>query len=293
MPTDERPNTDEGNQGERLGEVVTSTVEQTKENNVEVANVNEQVVEQHNHALTPPSERHKLRSQRKLCEGRSESDGDEGDEDDMDVNVEGGDVVVVNEKGKLSPRVGVEFESHEDAYNFYKRYASQMGFRVRKYSRRRSQRNGEIIGHSFCCSLEGWRVVSSMDGETRKKYRPETRLGCKAKMSIRKGKRGEWILSQIVEEHNHDLPTPSRRLKGKSQRKIIDGQRKVLDKIVTSRRNERERVNKEVNVANHNEPADEIVAVNKKGEWSDEEKESSRDEIGLQSNDVNKERQNR
>ncbi|KAJ4953101.1 hypothetical protein NE237_029933 [Protea cynaroides] len=132
------------------------------------------------------------------------------------------DVMKSNESNDLCPSIGMEFESQDDAYAFYNRYAVEMGFSARKSSTRKSQRTGEIIGRCFCCSLQGYRNASSIKPEDRKKIRQETRTGCKAMMSIRRKKGGRWVVSQVVMEHNHALTSPNKRHKLRSHRKIIE-----------------------------------------------------------------------
>ncbi|XP_042490703.1 protein FAR1-RELATED SEQUENCE 5-like isoform X1 [Macadamia integrifolia] len=160
-------------------------------------------------------------------------DASEGNHDDVLADVENKngdavskareeDVMKSNENNDLCPCIGMEFESQDDAYAFYNRYAIEMGFSARKSSTRKSQRTSEIIGRCFCCSLQGYRNTSSIRPEDRKKIRQETRTGCKAMMSIRRKKGGRWVVSQVVKEHNHALTSPSKRHKLRSHRKIIE-----------------------------------------------------------------------
>ncbi|WRX34068.1 FAR1 DNA binding domain - like 10 [Theobroma cacao] len=53
--------------------------------------------------------------------------------------------------------LGLEFDDLEDVYEFYKEYASAMGFGVRKGSCRRNKDGIEVMKH-FACSKEGHKV---------------------------------------------------------------------------------------------------------------------------------------
>ena len=43
------------------------------------------------------------------------------------------------------PKIGQEFESLEDAYNFYNNYAKQAEFSVRSYCQQKSKTSNEIL----------------------------------------------------------------------------------------------------------------------------------------------------
>ncbi|XP_010245235.1 PREDICTED: protein FAR1-RELATED SEQUENCE 5-like isoform X2 [Nelumbo nucifera] len=162
------------------------------------------------------------------CFDGDKENHDHGEEDLRNLNgnsngkEQEGYAMKENENNELCPSIGMEFESQEEAYVFYNRYAIEMGFSARKSSTRKSQRTGEIIGRCFCCSLQGYRNASSVRVVERKRLRPESRTGCKAMMSIRRKKGGRWVVSQVVKEHNHALTSPSKRHKLRSRRKIIE-----------------------------------------------------------------------
>ncbi|PKA47433.1 Protein FAR1-like 5 [Apostasia shenzhenica] len=100
-----------------------------------------------------------------------------------------------------------EFETEDEAYEFYSMYAGRMGFTVRRASMTVTAEN-VITRRMFVCSKEGFRERKK--GAKRvKKPRPETRTGCPACMIIRITTSGKYHVSEFVTCHNHSLATPS------------------------------------------------------------------------------------
>ncbi|EEF29021.1 protein FAR1-RELATED SEQUENCE 5 [Ricinus communis] len=106
----------------------------------------------------------------------------------------------------VEPIVGKEFESAEDAREFYEMYGRQMGFTIRNNRIRRSLKDNSIIGREFVCSKEGFRagkctkrengVISSL---------PATREGCSAMLRIAAKDGAKWVIYGFNKEHNHEL----------------------------------------------------------------------------------------
>lgn len=100
-----------------------------------------------------------------------------------------------------------EFETEDEAYEFYSMYAGKIGFTVRRASMTVGADN-VITRRMFVCSREGFR--ENKKGSKRvKKPRPETRTGCPACMIIRIMPTGKYHVSEFVTHHNHQLATPS------------------------------------------------------------------------------------
>ncbi|KAG6533197.1 hypothetical protein ZIOFF_007063 [Zingiber officinale] len=100
-----------------------------------------------------------------------------------------------------------EFETEDEAYEFYSAYAGRMGFRVRKTSATISAEN-LITRRMFVCSREGFREQKK--GEKRvKKPRKEFRTGCPACMVIRISSTGKYQVTEFVTFHNHQLEASS------------------------------------------------------------------------------------
>ncbi|KAI3885379.1 hypothetical protein MKX03_035902 [Papaver bracteatum] len=133
----------------------------------------------------------------------------------------------------ICPTVGMEFDSVDEAYNFYNQYAGKVGFSVRKYSTSKSHRTNEINGRSYCCSRQGARDSRCKPIEEclRKSKQTNLRTGCKAMMCIRKRKEDKWVISRIVEEHNHKLAGVNERHKLRSIKRIASDQRDMLQKM--------------------------------------------------------------
>ncbi|XP_040934489.1 protein FAR1-RELATED SEQUENCE 5 [Gossypium hirsutum] len=113
------------------------------------------------------------------------------------------------------PYIGMEFESAEDAREFYEiiwafvtriMYGRHMGFTIRNNRTRRSLKDNSIIGREFVCSKEGFRAEKYTKKETRVfTSRPATREGCNAMLRIAAKDGGKWVIYGFVKEHNHVL----------------------------------------------------------------------------------------
>ncbi|GMN64698.1 hypothetical protein TIFTF001_033775 [Ficus carica] len=113
------------------------------------------------------------------------------------------------------PRLNMEFSSEEEAYGFYKKYAEQLGFKVRKGKVQRtldgkvphtSDGKAPINKRFFLCSKEGKRS-KKVSEKTPKYERKETRTGCKAEIRIEL-KNGKWVIYSCSLEHNHAPERP-------------------------------------------------------------------------------------
>ncbi|KAF5748944.1 FAR1-related sequence 5 [Tripterygium wilfordii] len=119
--------------------------------------------------------------------------------------------------GVVEPVLGMEFNSEDDARNFYTSYANQTGFNIRVNSYYRSKKDNSIISREFCCSKEGFRREkqarkTNLGGETkRRRARPITREGCKALMTVRRQDNGKWHVAKLEMNHNHEMVTPAMR----------------------------------------------------------------------------------
>nr|GMD99052.1 protein FAR1-RELATED SEQUENCE 5-like [Ipomoea batatas] len=109
--------------------------------------------------------------------------------------------------------IGMEFQSLDDALMCYTNYAKHEGFGIRKSRILKSRKN--------------------QMRDNRKKPPPdETRMGCKAMISVSRKDEDKWVISKFTRDHNHVLASPSsarchrvHRKRTKSQRNLID----VLD----------------------------------------------------------------
>ncbi|KAL6563674.1 hypothetical protein OROGR_002633 [Orobanche gracilis] len=98
---------------------------------------------------------------------------------------------------KYIPEEGMEFDTEEEAYNFYNAYAASMGFSIR----RTGKKGDPIVYRKFCCSAQGLRQPDKRDVYY-KKHRPETRTNCGACMTVNARFTGKFKVMQFVPDHN-------------------------------------------------------------------------------------------
>ncbi|KAJ8465307.1 hypothetical protein OPV22_027859 [Ensete ventricosum] len=128
---------------------------------------------------------------------------------------------------KLVPEIDMEFESEEKAYEFYNKYAGHVGFSVRKSSSGKSSEN-VTRSRTFVCSRQGFRKDKKGAKEV-KRPRPETRIGCPARMTIKITPSGKYRVTEFIAEHNHQPAPPSTTHMLRSQRITIELQAAEAD----------------------------------------------------------------
>lgn len=121
-----------------------------------------------------------------------------GCEDQVDLTTVEADVC----KGaNFEPQNGLEFESKEAAYSFYREYARSVGFGITIISSRRSKRSGKFIDVKVACSRFG----SKRESSTTLNPRSCPKTGCKARMHMKRRQDEKWIIHSFVKEHNHEI----------------------------------------------------------------------------------------
>lgn len=111
----------------------------------------------------------------------------------------------------VEPFISMEFNSREEAREFYIAYGRRIGFTVRIHHNRRSRVNNQVIGQDFVCSKEGFRAKKYVHRKDRVlPPPPATREGCQAmiRLALRDG--GKWVITKFVKEHTHKLMSPSK-----------------------------------------------------------------------------------
>ncbi|OAY67242.1 Protein FAR1-RELATED SEQUENCE 12 [Ananas comosus] len=113
------------------------------------------------------------------------------------------------------PRVGLEFNSIEDAKKFYNDYAFKLGFSIRKtYHYKAKKHDDAITSVTYCCSKAGLsksqtheksHCQNSEGSNTPKKQFSNRRSGCKAHIVLRIDDREKWVITVVANEHNHEL----------------------------------------------------------------------------------------
>lgn len=142
------------------------------------------------------------------------------------VTAEGLEIWIPNCADDLKPVVGMKFETIEDGYEFYKRYASACGFNVRKSTKDTMPRSKVVKFQYFLCSCEGYK--SHKKSKTSKKTL-DTRCGCKAKIIVKYcDKDGKYEVSTFVEGHSHNLYSHSQLLFEKGGRSMNVMHKKMI-----------------------------------------------------------------
>ncbi|KAI9111169.1 hypothetical protein K1719_017780 [Acacia pycnantha] len=110
-------------------------------------------------------------------------------------------VHAINQNPVKEPQNGLEFESKEAAYCFYREYARSVGFSITIKASRRSKKSGKFIDIKIACSRFG----SKRESGATVNPRPCMKTNCKAGMHLKKKPDGKWIIYSIVREHNHEI----------------------------------------------------------------------------------------
>ena len=101
------------------------------------------------------------------------------------------------------------FDSEDEGFEFYNKYALEKGFSVRKGYVEWDEANMNIILRKLVCSREGCREEKHMKRkreERKRRPRNISRVGCKAKLVIARMKEtGRWFVKDFIDEHNHPL----------------------------------------------------------------------------------------
>ncbi|KAK6148991.1 hypothetical protein DH2020_016516 [Rehmannia glutinosa] len=118
-----------------------------------------------------------------------------------------------------APAVGMEFESYDDAYNYYNCYAREAGFSVRVKNSWFKRNSREKYGAVLCCSSQGFKRVKDVN-----RLRKETRTGCPAMMRMRLVDSKRWRIVEVTLEHNHLLEAK----RYKSEKKMGSGTKRKL-----------------------------------------------------------------
>ncbi|XP_057983297.1 protein FAR1-RELATED SEQUENCE 5-like [Malania oleifera] len=162
-------------------------------------------------------------------------DGEQEDEDPKipSVDISEVDLSVKDEPSTYSvPKVGMEFESEEQAYKCYSRYAVLQGFSIRKDFVNKSRVNGAVVSRRYTCYRQGYRP-GKRDMNVRKAQQ-ETRTGCLAQMTIARQPNGKFRVTHFVTEHNHEFETACAAYKLPSQKRLTFAQAVEAESVNSS-----------------------------------------------------------
>lgn len=123
----------------------------------------------------------------------------------------------------LPPVVGMEFESYDDAYNYYNCYAKELGFAIRVKSSWTKRNSKEKRGAVLCCNCEGFKTIKEANSR-----RKETRTGCLAMIRLRLVESNRWRVDEVKLEHNH-LFDPERAQNSKSHKRMDAGAKRKVE----------------------------------------------------------------
>ncbi|KAK2968436.1 hypothetical protein RJ640_004442 [Escallonia rubra] len=118
-------------------------------------------------------------------------------------NVHGGNVHEV-------PKLGMEFDSEQHAFDYYSEYAHRVGFSVRKQHDKKRARI--VTGRTLCCSKQGELGIDKRRVNV-VYHRLVSRVSCKAHMSILLQKDAKFKVISFNAEHNHAFaPSPAKHM---------------------------------------------------------------------------------
>lgn len=126
-------------------------------------------------------------------------------------------------KSHAPPVQWMEFESYDDAYNYYNCYAKELGFGIRVKSSWTKRYSKEKRGAVLCCNCEGFKTTKEASTQ-----RKETRTGCQAMIRLRLMESNKWRLDEVKLEHNH-LFDHQRAQNSRSHKKMEAGAKRKLE----------------------------------------------------------------
>ncbi|KAI8551016.1 hypothetical protein RHMOL_Rhmol06G0152000 [Rhododendron molle] len=127
------------------------------------------------------------------------------------------------------PCVQMEFESEQEAYDFYNEYARISGFCVRRHWRTLSKIDGILIARMFVCNKEGQKEIDKRSLVVEQPHK-ETRTNCLASMYVSLNRNtSKWVVKKFEENHNHVLHLPEHSHLLKSHRMVSEAQAINID----------------------------------------------------------------
>ena len=121
------------------------------------------------------------------------------------------------------PVVGMEFDTYDDAYNYYNSYAKEIGFAIRVKSSWTKRNSKEKRGAVLCCNCEGFKTIKDANS-----HRKETRTGCLAMIRLRLVESNRWRVDEVKLEHNHSFD-PKRAQNSKSHKRTDSGAKRKFE----------------------------------------------------------------
>ena len=129
----------------------------------------------------------------------------------------------------LNPRVGMEFNTLEDAWEFWVKYRRQMGFDVRKYYINKSKNDGKVTSRGLVYAKQGIRGIEEKD-IILTHNQDDTRTNCPLRLYVSLMREtGKYKVDNFVGEHNHTLDLSKTVYMMRSQQKILEVHAGLID----------------------------------------------------------------
>ncbi|CAA0824644.1 Protein FAR1-RELATED SEQUENCE 5 [Striga hermonthica] len=126
------------------------------------------------------------------------------------------------------PRVGMIFNTLDEAWDCWQNYGKLMGFGVRINYRNKSQKDGVYNNAVFVCRKEGKRAADKR--RVGVVHRWEERTSCKAKLNVvLERSTGKYKIKEFVAEHNHELEPPETSHMLRSHRQVSRAAAAAID----------------------------------------------------------------
>lgn len=156
---------------------------------------------------------------------------DEEDIDNFLKNEEEGHKEV---DSRCIPHINMQFDSSDQAYDFFNFYAYQAGFSVVKthnYKSTSKKRQGEVTKYTYNC----YRYGKNSDGKKKKKSNTKQRrktkviirTDCKCVMVVRE-ERKVWKIIRLELNHNHELSPNTEKKFLRSHKNMTEEEKKMI-----------------------------------------------------------------
>ncbi|XP_026380569.1 protein FAR1-RELATED SEQUENCE 5-like [Papaver somniferum] len=140
-----------------------------------------------------------------------------------------------NNNSLETPHEGMQFNSYEEAREYYTEYGRHNGFTVQVRSTNRTRRGVEEVTAAYMvCSREGNKVkVSNIEGVDKKSRSCNTiQCGCTSKMQILLNEENNmWVVMAFSDEHNHKFVSPRKRMRMRSNKCMPGGVKDLAEKF--------------------------------------------------------------
>lgn len=106
------------------------------------------------------------------------------------------------------PRIGIQFDTIEEGWLFWNKYAGKTGFNARKFYNDRRHLDDKTTSAKFVCSNQGFCSKDKRDDQT-KCPRLQTRTGCPCSLILKLVRKSDkYEVTEFISEHSHVLQLP-------------------------------------------------------------------------------------